>query len=96
MLENAARAGIDPIEFWEYTPYELDLLIKKYIDDEKMKNKYMIAQAWHTESFSRMKKLPKLNRVLESMDKKNSEPMTPESMLEEIKRINAQFGGDTY
>jgi hypothetical protein len=95
-LENAARAGIDPIKFWEYTPFELDLLIKKYIDDEKMKNKYMIAQAWHTEHFSRLKKLPKLNKVLENIEKKNSEPMTPESMLEEIKRMNAQFGGDTY
>lgn len=96
MLENAARAGIDPIKFWEYTPYELDLLIRKYIDDEKLKNRYMIAHAWHTEHFSRLKKLPDLRKVLEGLEKKKQGPMSPESMLEEIKRMNAQFGGDTY
>lgn len=95
-MENAARARIDPIMFWEYTPYELDLLIKKYIDNEKMKNRYMIAHAWHIEHFSRLKKLPKLSDVLEGMEQKKQEPMKPETMLEEIKRINAQFGGDTY
>lgn len=96
MLENAARAGVDTIMFWEYTPYELDLLIKKYIDDEKVKNRYMVAQAWHTEHFSRLKKLPKLSDVLEGMEQKKQEPMKPETMLETIKRMNAQFGGDTY
>lgn len=62
------RLGLDPIEAWEYTPYELCLIAESYAFKEKEKLKDGITQAFYTESFARQKKLPKLKKILADID----------------------------
>lgn len=82
------------MKFWDYTPFEINLLIEKYIEDKKEKAKSIITLAWYTEAFARQKTLSDLEEILK--DKKEKKEMTSEDMLEEIKKLNAQLGGETY
>jgi len=92
MIENATQCNIDPIKFWDYTPYELSILIDKYIKDKKDRNKDMLCLAWYTEKLHRAKKLPKLEKLLE--EDKPKRVMTTKEMLEQVKKLNSIFGGE--
>lgn len=94
-MKNAIDANIDPQKFWDYTPYEVELLIDKYVESEKNTYKNLIRLAWFTEAFHREKKLPKIDKILkDKIDKK--EPASEAEMLAELKRMNAMLGGNTY
>ena len=67
------KMGISLSEFWRMTPYEFFLCIESYAEVEEERSKQLIAQAYYTEVFARMKKLPKLKDLLK--DKKCSELM---------------------
>lgn len=92
MLKNATLAGIDPIKFWDYTPFELELLVNKYIEEEKKKAKDIVALAWYTEAMHRQKRLPKLEKLLK--EEKSKKEMTDKEMLEKIKKLNSMLGGE--
>ena len=51
--------------------------------------KELIIQAYYTEAFARMKKLPKLKDLLKEKKKQSNE-----EMLEAVKRLNAMMGGE--
>ncbi|MEK5415064.1 hypothetical protein [Paenibacillus sp. FSL L8-0708] len=76
------------------TPHELNLFIQAYNvrmnaeSDERMTLAYLNA-FWH-----RAKKMPDLKKLLQK-EKKKIKPQTPEQMLEEVKKLNAAFGGGT-
>ena len=53
----AVAAGIDPLAFWQMTPY----LTKQAI---RAANEEQITQTWILASLTRMKKLPKLEKLL--------------------------------
>lgn len=87
------------MDFWEITPYELSLTVKAYSKKAKQEQEDLITAAYLTAYWQRVKKMPSLKEVL-GIDKKPRNPkkqdQTPEEMLEEIKRLNAAFGGTTY
>lgn len=91
MIENATQSGIDPLKFWDYTPFELELIVNKYIEEEKKKAKDIISLSWYTEALHRQKKLPKLEKLLNNTPKKK---MTAEEMANQVKKLNAIFGGE--
>lgn len=74
------------------TPYQLNLHINAYSDRIKEEQKQQITVAYLTAALSRVKKMPKLDELINEPKKK----MTDEEMFEEIKKINIQMGGMTY
>lgn len=84
------KMGISLSEFWRMTPYEFFLCIESYAEVEEERSKQLIAQAYYTEVFARMKKLPKLKDLLKDKKKKQ----TTDEMLATVKKLNAMFGGE--
>lgn len=71
------------------TPYELTIYMESYADKEKERSKELIIQAYYTEAFARMKKLPKLKDLL-----KDKKKQTDDEMLEAVKKLNQMLGGE--
>lgn len=88
-MRMAIRIGISIKDFWEMTPFELFIYIESFEDKEKERSKELIIQAYYTEAFARMKKLPKLKDLLKEKKKQSNE-----EMLEAVKRLNAMMGGE--
>lgn len=66
--------GIEPLQVWNYTPYEISLIAQGKVEKEKSDIKKAVIGAYYTEAFARYKRLPKLNKVLKDIDRpaKNS------------------------
>ena len=88
-MRMATRIGISIKEFWDMTPYELFICMESYSEVEKENSKKLIVQAYYTEAFARMKKLPKLKDLLKEKKKQSNA-----EMLEAVKRLNAMMGGE--
>lgn len=61
--------GLDPINAWEYTPYEISLLCEFTISNNKRRVDELLFVAWHTEAFARQKRLPNLDKVIRDAHK---------------------------
>ena len=72
-MRMAIRIGISIKDFWEMTPFELFVCIESFEDKEKERSKELIIQAYYTEAFTRMKKLPKLKDLLKEKKKQSNE-----------------------
>lgn len=88
-MRMATRIGISIKDFWEMTPFELFVCIESFEDKEKERSKELIIQAYYTEAFARMKKLPKLKDLL-----KDKKKQTDDEMLEVVKKLNSMLGGE--
>lgn len=54
----------------QYTPYEISLLAKQYREKQYEQFEDLLSLAWHTEAFSRQKKLPHLEKILKDVRRK--------------------------
>ena len=88
-MRMATRIGISIKDFWEMTPFELFVCIESFEDKEKERSKELIIQAYYTEAFARMKKLPKLKDLL-----KDKKKQTDDEMLQVVKKLNSMLGGE--
>lgn len=79
-------------EFWNMTPYEFFILVEAYTENEEERSKELIIQAYYTEAFARMKKLPKLDKILNSTKPKKKQ--TAEEMLRVVEELNRRLGGE--
>ena len=79
-------------EFWNMTPYEFFILVEAYIENEEERSKELIIQAYYTEAFARIRKLPKLEKILNSTKPKKQ---TDEEMLRAVEELNKRLGGET-
>lgn len=79
-------------EFWNLTPYEFFILVEAYTENEEERSKELIIQAYYTEAFARMKKLPKLDKILNSTKSKRKQ--TDEEMLRVVEELNRKLGGE--
>lgn len=86
--------GLSILEFWEMTPFELNIVITARADRLKQEQEDRIVAAYLSAYWQRVKKLPSLKSILE--ENKPKKPQTAEDMLEEIKRLNAAMGGTVY
>ncbi len=75
------------------TPYELMLSIEAYMDKSKAALEEKISLTWLGEYYHRVKKLPSLKDEIKKMNKTRND-MTNEEMLEMVKSLNVQFGGN--
>ena len=62
------NTGIDPVIVWDYTPYEVFLLSEQKAHESKDKVRLAVLNAYYTEAFARYKRLPKLNKILDSIE----------------------------
>ena len=85
---------MSPLEFWEYTPFELSLVLEGYKArkeqeaEEKLTLAY-INSAWTIQFMGKNK--PKLEKYLKKKPKK---AMTDIEMLNQVKALNNLLGGD--
>lgn len=73
------------------TPYELNLAAEIFMEQSQEQIEKEITMVWLGEYYHRIKKLPTLKEILK--DIKPKKEMTADEMLEEVKRLNALFGG---
>jgi leucyl aminopeptidase len=78
------------------TPHQLNLYIEDYNARKKVENEEKITLVWLGAYWQRVKRMPSLANALKDLNAEPKREMTPEEMLEEIKRLNAQYGGNTY
>jgi hypothetical protein len=104
-LELATFVEIPISEFWEMTPYELNVAAKSYSKKKEMEVKEKITLAymtamWTIQWLGKKHQRPKpLKDILDSIDKTDKEKgkrkvMTDEQMLAQVKVLNAMFGGE--
>ncbi len=89
-MELATFIGISISEFWDITPYELNLIAKGYQKREEKRSKESIYQAYLISRWVWQKKID-IEKMLNAKKKK---VMTDEEMLEKVKALNAIFGGE--
>lgn len=101
-MELAAFIGISISEFWEITPFELNISAKGYSKRKeneaqeyeiKLKNeqKLLTIQAYQISRWVWAKKID-IKKILKDMDDKKV--MTDNQMLERVKALNDIFGGE--
>lgn len=78
-------------EFWEITPYELNLKINTYSNHQKEKRDAMLVQAF---LISRWVWQKRVNIKKFITEEKPKGPMTDDEMLEQVKRLNRMLGGE--
>lgn len=79
------------LEFWEVTPYELNIFAKGYAKRKEIEQKEGIYQAFLISRWVWQKRI-NIKKILSAGEKKKS--MTDEQMLERVKVLNAVFGGE--
>jgi SOS-response transcriptional repressor LexA len=104
-LKSAIHIGISLTEYNDMTPYELSLCIidfnekqKAHIDKEKSQLEEKLMVAYFGAYWQRVEKLsPKnLEDVLKRLNHQEKKKMTNEEILNEVKKLNAAFGGTTF
>jgi hypothetical protein len=98
-LELAASIGITTTEFWDMTPFELNIYAENYANkmrddiEEKITLAYLNS-LWTVQWQGKKHQQPRpLKEILASIGKEKNE-MTDEQMLEKVKALNAMFGGE--
>lgn len=89
-MELATSIGMSITEFWEITPFELNVAAKGYARRQEQKQKQSIYQAYLISRWVWKKKIDIEKYLGEQKPKKR---MTDEEMLAKAKVLNALFGG---
>lgn len=89
-----AECGLSPAETLDLTPREFAAFLKGTTKVRLGEWKRGLWTAWHTSLFDRQKKLPRLQGVMDRMDKRTPKKQTPDQMLAAVKMITAAFGGE--
>ena len=98
-MKLAASIGIPVSEFWEMTPYELNIYAEAYFEKQKNEFKEKITleylnAMWTIQWLGKKSQHPKpLNEILDSLYRERT-VMTDEQMLKQVKVLNALFGGE--
>jgi hypothetical protein len=76
------------------TPYELSLYVEAHYERQQAEMKDKLTLVWLGEYYHRTKRLPNLQKELRKITGEEEKPiMTDNEMLQEVKHLNAQFGG---
>ena len=74
--KKAILAGVDPIEFWQLTPYQTQIVMESSMERADK-------QAWLIAAFSRVKKLPKYESLTRG-EKKQKDGLLLKKQLESM------------
>lgn len=75
------------------TPYELSLSVEAYFERQEAEMKDRLTLVWLGEYYHRTKRLPNLKDELKKITGEAKQAMSDDEMLQQVKRLNAQFGG---
>lgn len=98
-MKLAAEIELSFLEFWEMTPYELNLKAEAYFEKQKNEFKEKISleyynAMWTIQWLGKKSQHPRpLNEILENLYKEKK-VMTDEQMLKQVKVLNRLFGGE--
>ncbi len=98
-MKLAASIGIPVSEFWEMTPYELNVYAKVYFEKQKNEFKEKITleylnAMWTIQWLGKRSQHPQpLQKILDSIDKQ-TKVMTDIEMFNQVKILNKLFGGE--
>ena len=94
-MKLATFIGMPISEFWEITPFELNIAAESYTRrkqlDTELQRKLLTIQAYQISRWVWAKKLD-MNKILKEMEPKKE--MTSDEMLRQVKALNALFGGE--
>lgn len=76
------------------TPYQLRLYVDDYNERIKAESEEKLTLAYLTAYWQRVKKMPSLDKVLNREKTMTKQKMSNDEMLEQIKNLNAAFGGN--
>lgn len=82
-------------EFYEITPAELSLRIEVYNRKQQQRYDEITTVAYMAAYYQRVKKMPNLKDLLGKKEKQSKE-QSPDNLLQKLKQLNAQLGGDVY
>jgi hypothetical protein len=94
-LKAAILIGVPKSEYEAMTPYELNLAIEAYTERKQAEIEEQVTMTWLGEYYHRMKRLKPINEILKEMKRSKNKDMSDEQMLDMVKHLNAQFGGNT-
>ncbi len=98
-MKLAASIGISLGEFWEMTPYELNVYAKAYFENKKNEFKEKLTleyynAMWTIQWLGKRSQHPQpLQKILDSIDKQ-TKVMTDIEMFNQVKILNKLFGGE--
>ncbi|MFS8541240.1 MAG: hypothetical protein LOD89_04035 [Tissierellales bacterium] len=98
-MKLAASIGIPVSEFWEMTPYELNVYAKAYFENKKIEFKEKLTleyynAMWTIQWLGKKSQHPQpLQKILDSIDKQ-TKVMTDIEMFNQVKILNKLFGGE--
>lgn len=93
-MKLAAFIGIPITEFWEMTPYELNVYAEIYGEKKKQEEQNMVMQAYLISRWVWAKDVP-IEKILNELGaNKDKKEMTDEEMLNQVKILNNLFGGE--
>jgi len=90
-MELATFIGLSISDFWEMTPFELNMQAKGYGKRKEIERKENIYQAYLISRWVWVKKID-IEKILDT--KKENKTMTDEQMLQQVKILNSIFGGE--
>ena len=91
-MKRAALIGIDYDKFLNITPKTLNIYLNAYEEKQKYEAKESIYQAYLISRFVWQKKID-IDKIMDKIDKPKPKIMTDEAMLQQVKMLNAIFGG---
>lgn len=92
-MKTAILINVSLTEFEYMTPYELMLHVEAFLERQQAQIEEKVSLVWLGEHYHRIKKLPSLKKIIKDMQPTKG-PMTSDEMLEMVKQLNAQFGGE--
>lgn len=98
-MKLAISVDVPMSEFWDMTPYELNLTANTYYEKQKQEYKDKVELAyvnamWTIQWLGKRSQQPKpLNKILDDLYKEKK-VMTDEEMLTQVKMLNSMFGGE--
>lgn len=80
------------------TPHQLNIYIQEYEERKKLESEEKLILTYLGVYWNKVKRLPSLDKILgkQENEKKKNEKMSPEAILEEVKRLNEAMGGTVY
>lgn len=95
MKEVAFEIGIGLNEYYELTPVEIGMLVNVYNKKQQQRYDEVVTMAYLSAYYNRVKNMPKLTDILSKKETPKKQP-NPTELIEKLKTLNAQFGGEVY
>ena len=90
-MELAAFIGVPFSDFWDMTPFELNLVAKGFARRNEIEQKQSIYQAYLISRWVWAKRI-NIKKILEDPVKEKKQ-MSDDEMLKQVRKLNKLFGG---